>query len=54
MGDLIHIHKSTVCWIIKRVTVEIAKLRTHFIKTPNSTNEQRAIQEGLLTHSNTQ
>lgn len=47
MGDLIHIHKSTVCRIIKRVTVEIANLRPHFIKMPNSINEQRAVQLGF-------
>lgn len=44
MGDFIHIHKSTICRIIKRVTQEIAKLRPQFIKMPISTNEQRAIQ----------
>jgi hypothetical protein len=47
MGDLTHIYKSTVCRIIKRVTVEIVKLRPNFIKMPTSTNEQRAIQFGF-------
>jgi len=47
MGDLIHIHKSTVCRIIKRVSVAIAKLRHHFIKMPTSQNEQHAIQLGF-------
>lgn len=44
MGDLIHIHKSTVYRIIKRITLAIAKLRPHFNKMPTSAKEQRAIQ----------
>jgi len=47
MGDLIHIHKSTVCRIIKRISVAIVKLRPHFIKMPTSRNEQHAIQLGF-------
>lgn len=36
IGDLVNIHKSSVCRIIKRVCNEIAQLRRKFIKMPST------------------
>ncbi|XP_050064745.1 uncharacterized protein LOC126553645 [Aphis gossypii] len=41
LGDHIQVHKSTVCRVIKTVSIEIARLRPHFIQFPSSVAEQQ-------------
>ena len=40
MGDLVGVHKSTVCRAVKRVSIEIARLRPQYVKFP-ATEEKR-------------
>ena len=39
MGDLVGVHKSTVCRAIKRVSIEIARLRPQYVKFPQTDDE---------------
>jgi len=41
LGDLCHIHTSTVCRIIHKVTAAIAKLSTKYVKFPATADERR-------------
>lgn len=47
LGDHIHVNKSTVWRVIKRVSKEIALLRPQFINMPNSADERQKIQLGF-------
>lgn len=44
MGDHIHVHKATVCRIIKRISLQIAQLRPQYIQFPNNTVQLQQIQ----------
>lgn len=46
LGDLINIHKSTVCRIVQKVTRELAKLSNIYIKMPDR-EELRRVAEGF-------
>lgn len=48
LGDHIHVHKTTVCRIIKKVSVIIAQLRPQFIQFPSSVVELQNIQLGFF------
>lgn len=43
LGDHIHVHKATVCRIIKRVSTEITLLRPQFIRFPTNAAERQKI-----------
>lgn len=47
IGDLVNIHKSSVCRIIKRVCNEIAKLRRNFIQMPSTIEEIQQTKVGF-------
>lgn len=40
LGDHIHVNKSTVCRVIKRVSKDIALFRPKCINMPNSDDER--------------
>ena len=44
VGDLIRVHQSTVCRIVKRVSVPLARKKNRFIKFPQGRNVQVAMQ----------
>ncbi|CAI6357630.1 unnamed protein product [Macrosiphum euphorbiae] len=44
LGDHIHVHKATVCRIVKRVSLQIAQLRPQYIQFPNNTVQLQQIQ----------
>jgi hypothetical protein len=55
IGDLVNIHKSSVCRIIKRVCYEIAKLRRKLITLPSTIEEIQQTKVGFYKmHKNPQ
>lgn len=49
VADNIRVHKSTACRIIKKVSVEIAKLRQNFIKMPITGEDRNRIKSKFYT-----
>jgi hypothetical protein len=48
IGDCMHIHKSNICRVIRRVTCQIAQLFRHHIKMPCNNQELMAIKQGFF------
>jgi hypothetical protein len=48
IGDCMHIHKSNICRVIRRVTCQIAQLSRHHIKMPHNNQELMAIKQGFF------
>ncbi|CAI6367790.1 unnamed protein product [Macrosiphum euphorbiae] len=48
IGDHVHVHKSTICRTIKRVSLAIGRLRPHFINMPRDAEEIQKVQTGFF------
>lgn len=49
VADNVRVHKSTACRIIKKVSVEIAKLRQNFIKMPTTVEDRNSVKSKFYT-----
>jgi hypothetical protein len=47
VGDDYGVHKSTVCRIVQRVSIVLAKLRPHFVKMPETNEEKLSVKAGF-------
>lgn len=48
IGDLINVHKSTVCRTIKKISHLVAALRPTFIRMPCNNEEILSIKNGFI------
>ncbi|XP_008188715.1 putative nuclease HARBI1, partial [Acyrthosiphon pisum] len=48
IGDHVHVHKSTICRTIKRVSQAICRLRSQFIDFPRNAEQKNMIQTGFF------
>lgn len=48
LGDLVNVHKSTICRIVQKVTRKLASLSSRYIEMPSDRNELRKVAEGFF------